>query len=404
MHILKRVDLKGYKSIKDASLELGALNVLIGANGSGKSNLVSFFKLLNHMMTENLQGFVATSGGANSLLHYGARVTPQIEAALQFESHDSDNEYRMRLGHAAEDTLIFLEERISFQKEGYPKPWARNLRTGHKETALVVRYDGIPARPQIVINSPGQLPRIVKPCKAEPVRPPNVEETIDVTTGVFRGILDRCRVFQFHDTSSTANIRQKGDINQDRFLMSDGGNLAALLYRIQRTQPDCYQRIVGTIRQIAPFFGDFNLAPSELNPEVIQLRWKELDRDYDFGPHLLSDGTLRAMAMVTLLLQPTKDLPSVIIIDEPEIGLHPYAIATLAGLLRSASVHSQVIVATESATLLDHFEPQDVVVTERCMGETVFKRLDPKELSEWREDYCLSELWDKNVIGGRPSR
>ena len=219
-----------------------------------------------------------------------------------------------------------------------------------------------------------------------------------------RKVLNSCRVFHFHDTSAQAGIRQTGDIDQNRSLQSDAGNLAAFLYRVQKRQPVCYQRIVGTIRQIAPFFDDFNLAPSELNPNTIQLRWKERDRDYDFGPHLLSDGTLRAMALVTLLLQPTKDLPSVIIIDEPELGLHPYAIATLAGLLRSASEHSQVIVATESATLLDQFEPQDVVVTERCMGETAFNRLDSQKLQEWRQEYCLSELWEKNVIGGRPSR
>jgi predicted ATPase len=376
MHMLKRIDLKGYKSIKEASLELRALNVFIGANGSGKSNLVSFFKLLNNMMTGNLQSFVATSGGANSLLHYGARVTPQLEAMLRFESHDSDNKYQIRLGHAAEDTLIFMEERISFQRQGYPRPWTQNLDTGHKESGLSAPLE------------PDELPG----------------STVRDSMGVFRAILNRCRVFQFHDTSSTANFRQKGDINRNRFLESDGGNLAAFLYRIQRREPDCYQRIIGTIRQIAPFFGDFNLAPSELNEDVIQLRWKERDRDYDFGPHLLSDGTLRAMALVTLLLQPTKDLPSVIIIDEPELGLHPYAIATLAGLLRSASQHAQVMVATESATLLDHFEPQEVVVTERRMGETVFKRLDSKDLEEWREEYCLSELWEKNVIGGRPSR
>ena len=376
MHVLKRIDLKGYKSINEAGLELRPLNVFIGANGSGKSNFVSFFKLLNHMMAGHLQEFIGTSGSANSLLHYGAKLTPQLEAALHFESHDSDNTYNIRLGHAAEDTLIFLEERISFKKKGYLKPWTCSLGPGHKETEL-----------NAAIDAPEKLA-------------PTVRESINV----FRSILNRCRGFQFHDTSSTAKSRLKGDINQNRFLMSDAGNLAAFLYRIQQTHPDCYQRIVGTIRQIAPFFGDFNLAPSELNPDVIQLRWKERDRDYDFGPHLLSDGTLRAMALVTLLLEPTKDLPSVIVIDEPELGLHPYAIATLAGLLRSASVHSQIIVATESATLLDHFDPQDVVVTERCMGETVFKRLDAGDLQEWREEYCLSELWEKNVIGGRPSR
>jgi predicted ATPase len=376
MHMLKRIDLKGYKSIKDASVELRALNVFIGANGSGKSNLVSFFKLLNNMMTGNLQGFIATSGGANSLLHYGAKLTPQIEATLHFESGDSENEYRMRLGHAAEDMLIFLEERVSYQRPGHSKPVMGSLGPGHKETEL---------------NLPAEMTQ-------------KWNRAVQDTVKFVRSLLSRCRVFQFHDTSSTANIRQKGDINQNRFLMSDGGNLAAFLYRIQQNEPDCYQRIVGTIRQIAPFFGDFNLAPSELNPDVIQLRWKERDRDYDFGPHLLSDGTLRAMTLVTLLLQPAKDRPSVIIIDEPELGLHPYAIATLAGLLRGASEHSQIMVATESATLLDQFEPQEVAVTERCMGETVFHRLDSQELQEWRQEYCLSELWDKNVIGGRPSR
>lgn len=370
MHMLKRIDLKGYKSIKETSLELRPLNVFIGANGSGKSNLVSFFKLLNNMMTGNLQGFIATSGGANSLLHYGAKVTPEIEATLHFGDQDTDEKCEMRLRYAAEDTLVFLTEKwLSSQQDSFAT--VTTLQPGHKESKLI-------AQPE--------------------------EHAFPELVSTLRAIVNRCRVFQFHDTSPTGSIRQKGDINQNRFLMSDGGNLAAFLYKIQQTDPDCYQRIVGTIRQIAPFFGDFNLAPSALNPEVIQLRWRERDKDYDFGPHLLSDGTLRAMALVTLLLQPTKDLPSVIIIDEPELGLHPYAIATLAGLLRSASVHSQIIVATESTTLLDHFEPQDVVVTERCMGETVFKRLEAEALQEWRQEYSLSELWEKNVIGGRPSR
>ena len=376
MHMLKRLELKGYKSIKEASLELRPLNVFIGANGSGKSNLVSFFNLLNHMMTGNLQGFVATSGGAHSLLHYGAKLTPQMEATLRFGPSTADFEYWMRLDHAAEDTLI-LDERIAIREQHFRGPSIDKLGAGHKETKL-----------KLVVPDPND--------EWEAVR-----GEVKVAFGL---MLDQCRVFQFHDTSSTSNMRQNGDINRNRLLESDGGNLAAVLYKIQQTAPDCYQRIVGTIRQIAPFFDNFNLAPSELNPNVIQLRWRERDRDYDFGPHLLSDGTLRAMALVTLLLQPVKDLPSIIIIDEPELGLHPYALATLAGLLQSASVHSQIIVATESATLLDHFEPEDVVVTERCKGETVFKRLDSKDLQEWREEYTLSELWDKNVIGGRPSR
>ncbi len=399
MHMLKRLDLKGYKSIKEASLELRPLNVFIGANGSGKSNLISFFKLMNNMMRGNLQEFIGKSGGANSLLHYGNKVTPDIEAKLLFEKRRISIEYRMRLGHAADDTLIFLDERVISDSgnENYPL----RLGSGHKETKLVRR----PARVRLTKQNMGirenEKAKLENELKELENKIRKLENTLK---GEYQSILRQLRIFQFHDTSSSANIRQNGDIDQNRLLMNDGGNLAAFLYKLQQKEPDCYQRIGGTIRQIAPFFGDFNLAPSALNPNVIQLRWKERDRDFDFGPHLLSDGTLRAMALVTLLLQPVKDLPSVIIIDEPELGLHPYALATLAGLLRSASEHAQIIVATESATLLDHFEPQDVVVTERCMGETVFKRLDSKDLQEWRDDYCLSELWEKNVIGGRPSR
>lgn len=376
MHLLNRIALKGYKSIKEADLELRPLNVFIGANGSGKSNLISFFKLLNHMMAENLQAFVGEAGAANSLLHYGAKTTSQMEAALQFKSHDSDNHYYMRLGHAAEDTLIFLEETISFQKKGFPVPWKRVLGSGHKETELRERIEG-----------DGKMEGAVK-------------ESVDV----FRSILNNCRVFQFHDTSSTARIRQNVETDQNRFLMSDGGNLAAFLYRIQKTRPDCYKEIVQTVRLIAPFFGDFQLAPRELDPRSIQLRWKERDHEYDLGPHQISDGTLRAMALVALLMQPPKNLPSVIIIDEPELGLHPYAISILAAMLKSASTHSQIIVATESVTLLNHFRPEDIVVTERCMGQTVFRRCDEEQLKEWLEEYTMGELWEKNLLGGRPSR
>jgi predicted ATPase len=398
MHMLTRIDLKGYKSIKDASLELRPLNVLIGANGSGKSNFVSFFKLINQMVKGYLQAFVAKQGGATSLLHYGPKVTQRIAATLHFKSDDSESEYCMELGHAAEDTLVILQEWTAFNGEtgSATSSYEKWPESGHKETRL-------------------SLP-------PEPIAPSDgIRDPFDV----MKTILDHCRVFQFHDTSSTANMRQNCDINRNRSLESDGGNLAAIVYKIKKISPDCYQRIVGTIRQIAPFFGDFNLAPSALNAEVIQLRWKERGQDYDFGPHLLSDGTLRVMALVTLLLQPTKDLPPIIIIDEPELGLHPYAIATLAGLLKSASLHAQIIVATESATLLDQFEPEDVVVTERSRGvpvsrvrktplqaeevselskgETVFERLDSKELQEWRERYTLSELWEKNVFGGGPA-
>jgi predicted ATPase len=206
----------------------------------------------------------------------------------------------------------------------------------------------------------------------------------------------------FNDTTLTAPIRMAGYIEDNRVLRADGGNLAAMLYRLKQTAPKAYQRIVGTIRQVAPFFDDFSLAPRALDRTRILLNWKQVGSDYEFGPHQLSDGTLRAMALVTLLLQPEGELPKLIVIDEPEIGLHPYALSVVVSLLKKASHHTQVIVATQSPQLLDECEPEDVICADREGSESRFRRLDADKLGDWLAEYSLGEVWQKNVFGGGP--
>ncbi len=370
MHILQRITLNGYKSIKRLeALELRHLNVMIGVNGAGKSNLVSFFKLLNEMMGERLQAFIASSGRAQSLLYFGPKITPQMEATLVFRLPDATNTYSMRLFHVAGDTLAFAEEKFEYQKDGFPNPKSIDLGIGGYFETLIRK-------------------------KAED------GETAAI---VYMNLLNRCRVFHFHDTSSTARLRQYCYIGDDRFLMPDGGNLAAILYRLRdKEKSPVYRRIIETVQQIAPFFADFELHPSGSNEKEIILNWRQKDSEQIFGPHQFSDGTLRAIALVTLLLQPIDMLPNVIIVDEPELGLHPSAQILLAGMLKKTSNHCQVIVATQSAGLLDSFEPEDVIVVERTNGESLFRRLDPIQLEEWRHDYSLGQLWEKNVIGGGP--
>ena len=365
MTTLKSIRLSGWKTIKDSNvINLGPLNVFIGANGSGKSNLVSFFKLLNEMIGERLQEFIATSGYAESVLHYGPKVTPILEASLKFDTTTGTSGYLMKLVHAAGDTLIFTEESVEFHQPGYSQAYTEILDSGHRETAL-----GTKAKEG------------------------------NATARVVRGLVSRCRVYQFHDTSSASRIRRQGYVDNNTFLMPDGGNLAAILYRFRESEPGAYNRIVSTIRQIAPFFGDFELEPIGKN---ILLNWRERGVEQVFGPHQISDGTLRAMALITLLLQPEGNLPSVIVIDEPELGLHPYAIGIVASLVKKASLHCQVILATQSPALLDEFEPEDVVVVDREGKESEFRRLGPNQLDAWLEDYALSEVWEKNVFGGGP--
>jgi predicted ATPase len=365
---LKSIRVSGWKSIKDSdNIELSQLNVFIGANGSGKSNLVSFFKLLNEMTGDRLQEFILTSGGAESVLHYGSKTTPFLEASLKFETFTGTSRYLMKLVHAAVDTLIFTEESVEFHRTDYLQPRKEVLGAGHRETALGTQ------------------------AKAG-----------NETARVVRHLVTSCRVYQFHDTSSTSRIRQPSYVDNNSFLMPDGGNLAAMLYRFKESEPTAYHRIVSTIRQIAPFFGDFELEPMPRNPKNILLNWREKGVEQVFGPHQLSDGTLRAMALIALLLQPETNLPMVIVIDEPELGLHPYALGVLASLVKKAAYHCQIILATQSPALLDQFEPEDVVVVNRETRESEFRRLAPDQLDAWLEEYDLSEVWEKNVFGGGP--
>ena len=371
--MLQSLHLEGLKSIKEMQLELKALNVLIGANGAGKSNLISFFRLLNYMMSGNLQGYVGLQGGADSLLHYGSKETTQMKAELLFNTNSGSNRYKFQLTAAANDILIFTDEAISFTaKNSIHEAPLRSLGAGHKETAL----------------SQGD----------------ELGKSHAKTAKVIRHLMESWRVYHFHDTSSEAKIKKQGYVEDNRYLRDDAGNLAAFLYAMKQTQPKYYGRIIQVLQQVAPFFGDFVLEPSRLNSQYITLNWKERDtvKDATFGPHQLSDGTLRMAALVTLLLQP--QLPELIIVDEPELGLHPYALGVLASLLQSVSQKTQLLVSTQSAALLNYLEPQDVIVVDRENGQSVFRRLDEQSLVQWLEEYSLGELWDKNVFGGRPAR
>ena len=366
MNRLKRVTLNGFKSIRAIDLELNPLNILIGANGAGKSNLISFFKMLNEMMAGRFQQYIGTSGRAQSLLYFGPKTTPQIEAQLEFEVENGTDTYHIRLFHAAGDALIFAEEKLSFWETGRESPRIDELGAGHQETKI-----------SEAVNEGKQTAKVLK------------------------YLLDRCRVYHFHDTSSTAGVRQSCYVGDNRWLMPDASNLAALLLRFREEDGNAaYQQIVGTIRLIATFFDDFILEP-DASHRVI-LNWREKDSDRVFGPHQFSDGTLRAICLTTLLLQPEDELPKLIVVDEPELGLHPYALNIVADLFSKAALHTQILISTQSSSFLDNFDPEDVIAVNREGKESQFKRLSPTELDSWLDEYSLGEVWEKNVIGGGP--
>lgn len=363
---LNNIKVKGFRSIREMDLGLRSINVCVGANGAGKSNLIAFFKLLNEMIGERLQLYIGTTGRATANLYFGPRVTSQLEAELKFDADRGTNTYRMVLAHAADDSLVFTEEVLSFRAANHDFPQRVRLGAGHRETNVRDRAEGEP------------LPNTL------------------------RHLLSRCRVYHFHDTSQTARVRQYCYRGDSRWLLPDAGNLAAVLYRLQVEKEVVYRRIVRNVRQIAPYFLDFDLQPSGPNNRDVTLNWTHRGSGLVFGAHQLSDGTLRAICLISLLLQPKEELPYLIVVDEPELGLHPQALDMIASLFRAVGEHIQVIISTQSSRFVDEFEPEDIVVVEREGEATAFKRPDAEKLNGWLEDYSLGEVWEKNVIGGGP--
>lgn len=369
---LHRIAVDGFKSFAKSEIEFGDITVLLGANGSGKSNLVSFFRMLGFMSTNGLQEYVGREGGSDSLLRFGARVTPQMRAEVEFRRfgdgvQGSTTTYKMRLMDAAPDMMRFAEERVEYHRADYSVPQEVFLGSGHEESQLQEK------------------------AKAG-----------SDTCRVLLHLLRHCKGYQFHDTSSQAYIRRSAYIEDNKYLRDNAGNLPAFLHALKSGNIECYRRIEDTVRLVFPAFGRFSLRPQATNPNGILLNWHEKDRaEYLLGPHQISDGTLRFMALATLLLQPV--LPDVVVLDEPELGLHPSAIVLLAALVRSASKRTQVILATQSARLVDEFEPGQIAVLEADPNfGTQCRRLDEEGLSEWLRDYSLGELWEKNRFGGRP--
>ena len=375
MEKLTRLTASGFRSIRDIDIQLGDLTVLIGANGSGKSNFVAFFNLLSFMVTESLQLYIGRKGGGSSVLHYGPKRTPLLTTTLKFEGDSGWSEYGCTLAHASPDRLIFTHERIAFQRVGEPQPFAKELGSGQAETLLTEKSSG--------------------------------GDTVAQVSRIFLARLKALRVYHFHDTSESAYIRTSQEIDRNRMLLSNGGNLASFLYMLRQSFPTHYERILSTVRLAVPYLRDLDLEPDRLNPKHIQLRWRDRNPDYEFGPHQLSDGSLRAIALITALLQPEELLPTVIFIDEPELGLHPSAIGIVAKLLKAVSAKRQVVVATQSPRLLADCAPEDIVVVEReedgkGYGESTFRRLGAEELGEWLRDYDLGTLYEMNVTGGGP--
>ena len=366
--MINHITIENFKSIKTMDLDLLRINVLIGANGVGKSNFISFFKFLNHLYEKNIQNYVARQGGANNILHFGLKNSDYIRSEIVFgeNAYRRDrNKYEIILNSTNQGTLIVSSERVDYNNPT-TKEWGNNNlnAVNSDEVSVLTDFSGY---------------------------------RYDYTREYFNSF----QIYHFHDTSETAKIKQKCNINDNKSLKEDGSNLAAFLYFLKEMHPKNFAKIEASVRSIAPYFDGFDLTPDRINNNFITLEWKEKNfQEMYLNASHFSDGTLRFIALATLLLQPKP--PQTIIIDEPELGLHPFAINKLAALIQKASANRQIIISTQSVNLVDNFEAEDIITVDRKDNQSVFHRQDSENLKDWLENYSLSDLWSKNVIGGRP--
>ena len=370
---IESVRIQGFRSLRAVEFSgLSDATVLIGANGSGKSNFIRFFEMLSWMLNSRRLGeFIEMQGGADDQLYQGRRITPRMEAEIRLRTAKGTNDYFLALSHASPDRFFFSEEKFRFSDARIrtEAPW-QPLDSGQREAMIVEAAQS----PTAGVNS--------------------------TTASVIVNLLRSCSAYQFHDTSSGSDLKKRWDVWDNSRLRSDGGNLAAVLYRLEREDVKLFDLICRHIGRILPVFDRFTIEESY---GKVLLRWKAKGTDKTFGAHLTSDGSLRFFALVTLLNLPSEMLPDVILLDEPELGLHPAAITLIGDMIQACAKQRQVIVATQSPLLVDAFDLNEIVVLDLHDGQTEFRRLDPGAYQAWLDDsFSTGELWQKNLLGGRP--
>ena len=385
--MIESVRIRGFRSLADVELAgIPKAAVLIGANGSGKSNFIRFFEMLSQMLEHRrLAEFIGSQGGADDQLHGGSRRTPRIEAEVRLRIDEGYGDYRFMLSRAQPDRFIFAEEAFRFVAPNDSCPEWNPLGSGHSEARIV---DAVQLASPSAYSIP-LTPALLAWLEANPL----------IAERIFRQ-LRRYRIYQFHDTSDESNFKKRWDAEDNNYLLSDGGNLAAVLLRLERENIKRYERICQHIGRVLPLFDRFQIEESY---GKVLLRWKAKWTDKTFGPHLTSDGSLRFFALVTLLNLPPEMLPDILLLDEPELGLHPAAIALVGGMIKSLAEDRQVIVATQSPLLVDAFGLDEIFVLELQDGRTEVRKLSPDDYQVWLDDnFTSGELWQKNLLGGRP--
>lgn len=383
--------LDNYRSWVHQCIPLRNLNVMIGPNGSGKSTFLDLFVLLGDVARGTLSRAISNRGGIDALLSVseGSRDvevdTLRFELKAKFEWSEDTHTYELRLQEKGGGYQIAYELLSPFHRPGHDRPFKLiENRPGHtyyydmtQRTLVQPDWDHDPLETALA-----QVPKTYK------------------TTEKFRSHVISNRLQVFVGGGVDHGLRQPQALDPTvRYPGPNGEGLISALYNLKSTDPNSFERILDAVRAGFPGFKDLDFPLVAAGRATLQ--WIE-DNDRKFQAHQLSEGTLRFLWLATLLLSP--HIPATLLLDEPEISLHPELLMLVAGMLREASEHSQVFVATHADRLVRWLEPKEVLVVDKEDGRSTAKWADDPSLNldSWLAEFTLDEVWMKGGLGGRP--
>ena len=352
--LIEEISIKNYKSIKGLiKFPLHNINILIGANGSGKSNFLSFFEFVKKE-NDYKSYFDFDNDRADDILFLGRRNSEFLSGAVAL----SDQSFTGKGGKK-----FIAEDNRSLTCDAYVN------------MDLVSNFE-------------------------------NEENYFEYAEGIdlaWEQVSDNTTQYHFHDTSKWSPILVDCMLNNNDMLLPNGKNIMPFVYRIYRENKQSYSMIVNAIRSCVDDFHDFYIRKNINSDDMVRLEWQH-KRDLGEPKHgkLLSDGSLRIICLIVLLLQPIEWVPKLVIIDEPELGMNPKALSLIAELIKQISPQKQFIIATQSPELINLFNHEDIIVCDKNEdSSSSFTRLDAEKLQSWLDDYTVADLWQMNIIGGQ---
>jgi predicted ATPase len=379
-----QLEVGGYRRLRQVEMQLAPLNVLIGANGVGKSSILEVVDLLAASADGSLENSISEAGGISSLLTLDDR-TDALRFSLEMPSADpAPIKYEVRISREGVGYAIRREALTQQQQPDQPIPFKFIDATGA----------------QVHYHDPAQR-RLVRPnweYKATETALSQVPKMYQ-TPEKFRQLLaSSSALYHTLDVSFRAPVRLPQPLQPANTPGSDGADLLPCLYTMRETDRDRYEAVEDALRAAFPTFERLDLPPAAAGR--LTLAWRDKNFTQPIYPHQLSEGTLRFLWLATLLQSP--GLPVVTLIDEPEVSLHPEMLRLLADLMREASSRSQLIVATHSDRFVRFLQPEELVVCNLAEDGGMFvRRASDLDLDGWLADYALDELWSIGRLGGR---